>query len=210
MKPGCIARAAAVGVALVAISMVSRASAHCDSLNGPVVQDARVALEKGDPTPVLKWVSKQHEDEIRVAFQQTVVVRSQGDDAKALADRHFFETLVRVHRAGEGEAFTGLQPASAVDPGIAAADQALQSGSAKALAGHLSTAIGEGIEKRFAVAFERKKHAAASVAAGRAYVEAYVDYIHFVESVHRLASEGASHRHHASGLRPVAPEPVEP
>ena len=163
-----------------------------------MVQDARLALEKRDPTPVLKWVSKEHEGEICETFKQTMAVRRKGDDAKLLADRYFFETLVRIRRAGEGEAFTGLKPASNVDPGIAAADKAVQSGSAKELANYMSAAVAEGIQKRFAVAVDRKKHAADSVDAGREYVEAYVDYIHFVESINRLASRGASHRHHES------------
>lgn len=182
----------------VASLIPGRAWAHCDSLDGPVIQDARLALGKGDPTPVLKWVTKERESEIRAAFKQTMSVRGKGNDAKALADRFFFETLVRIHRAGEGEAFTGLKPAGDVDPGIAAADKALQSGSANELAKQMSEAVAEGIQKRLAVAVEKKKHAADSVDAGRDYVEAYVDYIHFVESVNRLASHGASHLHHES------------
>jgi hypothetical protein len=147
-------------------------------------------------------VGKEHEAEIRDAFEQTMAVRGKGNDAKALVDRYFFETLVRVHRAGEGEAFTGLEPAINVDPGIAAADRALQSGSANELATHMSASIAEGVQKRFVAAVERRKHAADSVVAGREYVEAYVDYIHFVESVNRLASHGASHLHHESGAHP--------
>ena len=125
-----------------------------------------------------------------------MAVRTKGDDAKALADRHFFEMLVRLHRAGEGEAFTGLKPPDSVDPGIAAADHALVSGSAKDLATHLSAAVSEQLQKRFAATLERSKHATVSVEAGREYVEAYVDYVHFVESVHRLVSHGASRKHH--------------
>lgn len=170
--------------------------AHCDSLEGPVVQDARKALEKGDPTPVLKWVGKQHEDEIRDAFMHTVVMRAKGEDVQAFADRYFFETLVRIHRAGEGEAYTGLKPAGSVDPGIAAADKALQSGNGRELAKHLAAEIADGIRKRFELASARKKHAADSVEAGREYVEAYVDYIHFVESANRLVAQGVSHQHH--------------
>jgi len=184
-------------VVLVVICVVpDQVGAHCDSLEGPVVQDARLALARNDPAQVLKWVNKEHEIEIRDAFKQTMAVRAKGEDAKALADRYFFETLVRIHRAGEGEAFSGLRPASSVDPGIAAADKALAAGSAKELASHMSAAVSEGIQKRFAVALEKKKHAAVSVEAGREYVEAYVDYIHFVESINRLASHGASHKHH--------------
>lgn len=169
--------------------------AHCDSLEGPVVQDARRALDSGDVTPVLKWVSAEREDEIREAFTRTLAVRDRGDEAKDLADRHFFETLVRIHRAGEGELFAGLKPASEIDPGIAAADRALESGSADELTRNLAAAISDGILKRFVAATERRKHADDSVDAGRAYVQAYVDYIHFVESVNRLSTHGAPHSH---------------
>lgn len=176
----------------------SLASAHCDSLDGPVVQDARVALEKGDPTPVLKWVRKEDEGRIREAFKETVAVRAKGNHARALADRYFFETLVRIHRAGEGEGFTGLKPVGSVEPGISAADKALSSGSGKDLVREMTAAISDGVEKRFALASERKRHASESIDAGRLYVEAYVDYIHFVESIHRLASDGVSHKHQES------------
>lgn len=98
------------------------AFAHCDSMDGPVVQDAQRALEAQDVTPVLKWVTAEHEDEIRSAFDMTLEVREETDAAKTVADRYFFETLVRVHRASEGEGFTGLKPAGSVEPAIAAAD----------------------------------------------------------------------------------------
>jgi hypothetical protein len=191
-----LARAAALVLLAGFATLSPEASAHCDSLDGPVVQDARLALAKGDVTPVLKWVGAQHEAAIRDAFKATLAVRSQGDEAKTLADRYFFETLVRIHRAGEGEAFTGLKPATQVEPGIDAADEALAAGSANELEAQLAAAVTDGVRDRFALTVERAKHAQESVEAGRAYVEAYVDYIHFVENVHRLVSEGASHKHH--------------
>lgn len=182
----------------VAASLIlsSAAWAHCDSIDGPVIRDARKALETNDATPVLKWVSAAHEAGIREAFEQTMAVRRHGDDARALADRHFFETLVRIHRAGEGEAFTGLKPPADIDPGIAAADEALKAGSVDELVRHLSSAVSDGIRTRFDAAAERKEHAEESVDAGRAYVEAYVAYIHYVEGLNRLASRGASTKHH--------------
>ena len=50
------------------------ASAHCDTLDGPVVIEAGVALKKGDVTPVLKWVKKAHEDEIKTVCAGTASV----------------------------------------------------------------------------------------------------------------------------------------
>lgn len=85
--------------------------AHCDTLDGPVVAAARVALDKGDNTPVLKWIRAGQEAEVRTAFEQALVERTKGPEARELADRYFFETLVRVHGAGEGAPYTGLKPA---------------------------------------------------------------------------------------------------
>ena len=88
---------------LLSLLMIPASSlAHCDTLEGPVVTDAKKALEKGDVNPVLKWVKKEQEGEIREVFKKTLAVRSKGPEAKELADRYFFETLVRIHRAGEG------------------------------------------------------------------------------------------------------------
>lgn len=60
-------------------------------------------------------MQKKDEAETRDAFQKSVSVRKTGATGKE-ADRHFFETLVRVHRAGEGAAYTGLKPAGEIDP----------------------------------------------------------------------------------------------
>ena len=171
-----------------------RAAAHCDTLDGPVVKDARAALEKGDVTPVLKWIQKEHEAEIQAAFKKTLAVRAKGAEARELADNYFFETLVRIHRAGEGAPYTGLKPAGAVEPIVAAADKALEQGVADELVKHVSDAVAAGIRKRFEQAIEKKKHAEHSVDAGREFVAAYVEYVHYVERLHDDATQ-AGHAH---------------
>lgn len=186
----------ALGFAVAVVVLPDIAAAHCDSLDGPVIRDARAALEANDPTPVLKWVSAEQESTIRHAFASTMAVRSASAEAKQLADLYFFETLVRVHRAGEGEAYTGLKPAGSVDRGLAAADAALEAESGAELAEELAAAVVEGVLRRFEIALEAKKRAGDSIDAGREYVEAYVDYAHFVENVHRLVEHGAPRTHH--------------
>lgn len=178
-----------------ALALAPRAAlAHCDTLDGPVVKDARAALEVKDVTPVLKWVRPADEAEIREAFRQALAVRGLGGEARALADRFFFETLVRVHRAGEGAPYTGLAPAgAAVDPGIAATDVALETGSADALAKLLAAEVDEGIRRRHAQAAEARKHAGESVEKGRAYVAAYVELTHYAERLLQAATTAATH-----------------
>jgi len=159
------------------------ASAHCDSLDGPVVNEARTALEKGDVAPVLKWVRAEQEATVQEAFKQARSVRQLNPEARALADRYFFETVVRVHREGEGASYTGLKPAGMIDPPIVKADQALAGGSVDKLADAISAHVGQALRERFAHALAAKKQAEASVDAGREFVEAYVQYVHFVEGI---------------------------
>ncbi len=170
------------------------ALAHCDTMDGPVVTQARQALAAGDVTPVLKWVQPEQEGELRAAFEKALAVRSAGPEAKELADMYFFETLVRVHRAGEGAPFTGLKPAGQIEPPVAAADQAIATGSVDELARRVAQAAASGVRERFARVIETKKHAGDSVDAGRAYVAAYVEFVHYVEALHNtIGGHGAHH-----------------
>jgi hypothetical protein len=171
------------------------AQAHCDTMDGPVVQAAKVALEKKDVTPVLRWVKKDGEAEVKAAFAKTLVVRTKGAEARELADQFFFETLVRVHRAGEGEPFTGLKPAGTeINPAVVEADKALETGSADKVVKLVTDDAAAGIRQRFAEAREKKKHADESVEAGREFVAAYVEYVHYVEGLHETA-QGAGAQH---------------
>src|SRR5512141_466404 len=105
------------------------ALAHCDAMDGPVVQAAQAALAKNDVGLVLRWVPSDQEAAIRAAFARTVAVRALGTDARTLADTWFFETLVRVHRAGEGAPFDGLKPAGHIEPFMVNVDRSLETGS---------------------------------------------------------------------------------
>jgi hypothetical protein len=170
--------------------------AHCDTLEGPVVESARKALASGDITPLLKWVAADDEQMIRTAFQKTLEVRKLGTQARDLADMYFFETLVRIHRAGEGAPYTGLKPGTAVDPAVALADKALESGSVDHLVNILTDATAKGIRERFHRALEAKKHAEENVSAGREFVESYVIFTHYVEGLHSKIKSASEHHEH--------------
>jgi hypothetical protein len=177
--------------------MLVFALGHCDGIDGPVVTLARKALEAGNVNLVLPWVREQDEEEIRHAFEHAHSVRQLGAKAKTLADRHFFETLVRVHRAGEGAPYTGLKPAGRdLGPAIPAADRALDDGSIEKVVSLLCEAVRQGVHRHFHAAMSHKQFDVNDVVAGREYVEAYVPYIHYVERLWR-DSTGAAHGHHA-------------
>src|SRR5512145_956958 len=187
--------AALIGVlsvlTVVALS-VQVAFAHCDGLDGPVVKAAKNALQSGNVNLVLIWVQQKDEPEIRAAFQQALVVRKQSPEAQALADRSFFETLVRVHRAGEGASYTGLKAAGRdLGPAIPAADRALETGAVGPVQDFLAEAVRHGLQEHFESLKALQSYPPNDVAAGRRYVQAYVEYVHFVERLYEAATAGA-------------------
>lgn len=196
MKQRNLIRVSIIGVsvfALVLFTAPKRASAHCDTLDGPVIQDARKAIDAKDITPVLKWVKEKDEETVRAAFGKLMADRQKNPEA---ADHEFFSLLVKIHRAGEGEPFTGLKPAGAVEPSVAEADKALAGGSADALVNLITKDIAAGIQQRFDRAASAHKHKDESVAQGRAFVEAYVAFTHYVEQLHQLALGKGAHGEH--------------
>lgn len=176
---------------------------HCDTLEGPVIQLARKALQTGNVNLVLPWVRAEDEDEIRHAFEHAQAVRKLGPEARELADTHFFETLVRIHRAGEGAPYTGLKPAGLdLGPAVPAADKALEDGAIEPVIKLLTDAVREGVRRHFHAAYHHRKFDVNDVRAGRAYVDAYVPYVHYVEGLWDAATGAVGHHaehgaHHA-------------
>lgn len=175
------------------LAVSSMAAAHCDTEHGPVILEARAALEKGDVTPMLKWIKKDQEAEIKRVFATVLAVRTKGPESKEVADRWFIETLVRLHRAGEGAPYSGIKD-EPVDPLIAMAEAALEEGSAdkmiRKIADHMAAVIGKKLDR----VVEAAKHKGDSVEAGREFVDAYVDYMHYVENVHAAIAAQEAHR----------------
>lgn len=184
---------AIIAAIFLILALPASVLAHCDTLDGPVVADARVALDKGDITPVLKWIQADDEPELKAAFAKARDVRKLNPEAQALADNYFFETLVRIHRAAEGAPYTGLKPAGTVEPPIAKADLSLEKGNVDELAKAIASHTEAGIRERFQHALATKKHAQESVEAGRDYVAAYVTYVHYVEGIVNAVHAAAHH-----------------
>jgi len=187
-----------IAITLLATLIIPQlASAHCDTMDGPVIADARLSLVKGDVTLVLKWIKPEAETEIKEIFVKTMAARKAGDAPREVTDLWFFENLVRIHRAGEGAPFTGLRQAGTeADPAVKEADEALTSGNVAPLAKAVSELVAHSIAVRFEKVQAASKTRDQSVEAGRQYVEAYVDYVHFVENAANLSG---AHHHGAEG-----------
>ncbi len=188
-----------VGVLGVLLVLPQGAQAHCDALDGPVAAAARKALNTGNVNLILPYAPAEAEAEISAAFEQVRAVRAQGPAAQALADRYFIETVVRLHRAGEGAPYTGLKPAGqAFGPAIPAAETALASADVAPVMDVLTHAVTHGVHERFAhtqhtMEASKEPTTPEGVAAARARVRAELGFIGYVEGLYQ-ATQGGAHQ----------------
>jgi hypothetical protein len=177
------------------------AHAHCDAVDGPVAKVAIAALEDGNINPVLAYAPATAEEEIRAAFERSRAVRGLGGHASELAEHAFLETVIRLHRAGEGAAYTGLKPAG-IDygPVIPAAEKAVQTGDLAALKALLVEEIEHALTERLAQVRELKDvplnpKTSAEVPHARKRVSSELGFITFAETL-RQAALGRGSEHH--------------
>ena len=113
-------------IILILMASTNVSFAHCDTMDGPLIKDARQAIALNNINYALKWVSSENEAEIKNAYNQMMKVRDLSPEAKELGEKYFFETLVRVHRSGEGVPYTGVKPSGTpIDEKILAADKSI-------------------------------------------------------------------------------------
>ncbi|MPM38738.1 hypothetical protein SDC9_85368 [bioreactor metagenome] len=171
--------------------MTEKASAHCDTMDGPAVQDGRIALETGNINYAYKWIFEDFEKELKEIFDLSLKARRLGADAREAADRWFLENLVRIHRAGEGASYDGLKPSgTALDPKVIAADESISLGNMSPIKGLVTMEEYNLLEEKFNRAIALKDYDINDVKAARAYVEAYVTFFKM--------AEGEDHEHHHS------------
>lgn len=177
---------------------------HCDSLDGPVVTAARKALNAGDVDLVLPFVHADGEAEVRAMFRQVLPVRSLGPEARETADQLFFETVVRVHRSGEGAPYKGLKPAGlSVGPVIPLAERAIEENSTDQLADFLSNALREELKHRLDLVRDLARQRDRSLEGARGYVEAMLS---FEVYSHHLYEAMRSATHHEGAQSATASE----
>lgn len=165
--------------------------AHCDTMDGPLIADARKAMAQNNVNYALKWVSSENEPEIRHVFELIMKVKELSPEAKEISEKYFFDTLVRIHRNGEGVPFTGVKPAGTpIDEKILAADKSIEAGNLSPLKGLLAENKLPELNERFKKVMKLKNFDVNNVAAGREYIEAYVQFFKF--------AEGEEDGHHTS------------
>jgi hypothetical protein len=174
-------------IVLISIFSSCLLFAHCDTMDGPVVADAKKAIDQNNVNYVLKWVKPDNEKEVIEAFNLLMKVRDLSPDSKQLANKYFFETVVRLHRIGEGMSFTGIKPyGTPIDEKILAADKSIELGNLTPLTGLVPSDKQQELKKRFDKVLSLKNFDINNIQAGREYIDAYVQFFHFAEGEEEL------------------------
>lgn len=167
---------------------------HCDTRDGPVVKAARKALETGNPNYILIWIPQESEKELQGVFEKTLRARKAGIDAQAVADDWFFETAIRLHRAGEGAPYTGMKPAGLSEgPVVPLAEKAIETGDPKATIDLIKKTVEEELHSRFRQVMEKKKYDVDDVPAGREYIEAFIGWVVYSHHLYMHVKGGGHH-----------------
>lgn len=136
------------------------------------------------------------EDEVRAAYDRAHQALGTPEADAARGD--YLNTLVRVHRAGEGAGFEGIQPAgSGVTPQVAAADKALEVGNIEPLRGLIEAERWTELESRFQKALSLKDFDPNDLGAARTYMDAYVSFFKYAEGHDHDHHHGHEHHAHA-------------
>jgi hypothetical protein len=167
--------------------------AHCDSYDGPVIKDALKALDQNNVQLVLKWIEPQQEKEIIPLFHKTYSLKNEDKEVYAIVEKHFLETLVRLHREMEGASFTGLKPAGSMTPLVEMADNSIAENDVEKVIKTVTNHLEQVLRERYATVAKLNKTKDNSVEQGREYVHAYVQYTHTLEALEHILHGDISH-----------------
>lgn len=190
---GLIKNVMVVFSSILLLFVSQTAFAHCDSYDGPVIKDATKALETNNVNLVLKWITDEQEKEITPLFNKTFNLKSGDKDIYEIVEKHFFETLVRLHRETEGAPYTGLKPAESTKQIIQMTDIALHEEDIEGFIIKLDNHLNKVVQEKYQKVAELDKVKNNSVSEGRAFVAAYVDYTHTIAAIHDIIEHGGKH-----------------
>jgi hypothetical protein len=160
-------------------------------MDGPVVNAAEMALDMENVNYILPFVPLEDEDELKEAFERTILVRELSADAAELADYWFFETAVRLHLSGRGKPYDGIKPTGYNRrPALTLAEEALYRENASDLIDFMVSFMKEDIQTRFEDALSKKDYDIGDTESGRDYISSMQDFVRYLDKLYEFMEQG--------------------
>jgi len=162
-------------------------SIYCDTMDGPIVAAAELALEMENINYVLPFVKNEYETELKEAFNKSVTVRELSGEAAEIADYWFFETAVRLYMLGAGKPYSGIKQSGINrEHIILKAQDAVVNQDITTFETFLLDSLKEAIETKYEIAVSQQDYDVNDTQAARNYLNSLMDFVEFSNEILKI------------------------
>ena len=155
-----------------------------DITKGLVMDAAKMALDTGNVNYVLIWVPEASENKLKNLFDKTVCEHRDRKDVQDIALDWYFETVSRLHRSRKRVLYTFMKPDGLDESQIfQKVERAIEIGDVEELIGDIPYTKEGDLRQRFRHVMDKRNYDVNNIAAGRAYVSAFIDFIIYVHNL---------------------------
>jgi hypothetical protein len=160
--------------------MISRNNVH----NGPVMRAAKMALETGNADHILIWVPEESENTLKNLLEKTCCERTTQRKARNHSIEWYLQTINRLHSEYYRPHDLNISTKTPEErKTILLVERACETGNFDEIATVMQITSDEEIRQRFNDVLNKSNYDMDNIAAGRAYVSAFTDFIACINSL---------------------------
>jgi len=170
---------------------------YYNSENGPVIIAAKKALETGNPNYVLIWVPEESENTLKNLLEKTFCERSTRKNIQNRGIDWYFESVNRLHFTCRWPHCPGMtSDGSDMKMIVSMVERAFETGNCEEICGVLPIAHTAEVKLRFHNVMNKRNYTVDDIAAGRAYVSAFIAFIAYLHNLSSVNPEESDHTLH--------------
>lgn len=151
--------------------------------NGPVMRAAKMALETGNVDYILIWVPEESANTLKNLLEKTCCERTTRRKARNHSVEWYMQTINRLHSEYFRPHDLNISTKTAEERRtILQVEKACETGNFDEIATVMQVTSDEEIRRRFNEVLDKSDYDVDNIAAGRAYVSAFTDFIACVNS----------------------------
>ena len=157
---------------------------HPHSRNGLLMKAAQMALVTGNVNYVLIWVPEKSENTLKNLLEKTCCERNARKNMQNCAIDWYFDTVCRYFSANKGALYTYLKHGGPDESLIALkVERTIEIGNFEEIIGIIPNTHAADVRERFHHVMDKSNYDRNNIAAGRAYVSAFIDFLTYVYTI---------------------------
>lgn len=157
---------------------------HSNSRDGTLMKAAQMALVTGNVNYVLIWVPEESENTLKNLLEKTCCERSARKNMQNCAIDWYFNTVRRFYSANKGALYTCPKPGGLDESLIAVkVERAIETDNFEEIIGIIPNTHAADVRERFHHVMDKSNYDRNNIAAGRAYVSAFIEFLTYVHTI---------------------------